>query len=183
MDIRNFLGNILNESILRIESIRMTLSVECKKVNPVLNLKNNFIYRSFFTSIGSLKEEEIHKKKRKFKGSEKRNQNINNYIKGNSSLRRTNKLNLGDSGIAPSENSEKDNEKEEKKESDSNPQILYEYEILDEKGKRIEPKKIEEKNSNLFKREQPKETMKKKKKRKKWKIKTKKKINKQILNN
>ena len=152
MDIRNFLGNILNESILRIESIRMTLSVECKKVNPVLNLKNNFIYRSFFTSIGSLKEEEIHKKKRKFKGSEKRNQNINNYIKGNSSLRRTNKLNLGDSGIAPSENSEKDNEKEEKKESDSNPQILYEYEILDEKGKRIEPKKIEEKNSNLFKK-------------------------------
>ena len=66
IDIRNFLGNILNNFIQRFQNLRLSLSTEIIEVNKIVNLRNAFIYRSFINNIGSFKEEEVHLKKKKF---------------------------------------------------------------------------------------------------------------------
>ena len=107
IDIRNFLGNILNNFIQRFQNLRLSLSTEIIEVNKIVNLRNAFIYRSFINNIGSFKEEEVHLKKKKFykaKGSEKI---INTTLAQNKSkftLKRAQKIQIGTSVIEQNEN-------------------------------------------------------------------------------
>ena len=106
IDIRNFLGNILNNFIHRFENLRLTLSTEIVDVNNIVNLRNAFIYRSFITNIGSFKEEEMHLKRKKFKKGKDDNKliNINNQNKSNFALKRAKKIEIGTSVIDQNEN-------------------------------------------------------------------------------
>ena len=163
IDVRNFLSSVLNKYILRIESIRMTLSIEIKKVNQILNLKSNYIYRSLISSNGSLKDNEIHIKKKRFKGFEG-NKKINNNFKQNTSLRRAKKIILEE---PIKQNEENDDNNEGKKESKTKNNIIDEYEIIDEKGEIAEQKKDDEKPNNIFKKRTNKEEAEKKEEDKK----------------
>ena len=97
IDMRNFLYNILNGIILRLESYRMALSVDISIVNRFLKNRDRKQFHSLIKNAGSLKKEEVHRKKKNFK---KMNKNIG-YLKtntgGNIFLKRANKIVLGDS--------------------------------------------------------------------------------------
>lgn len=105
IDMRNFLFNILNDIILRIESYRMALSVDISIVNRFLKNRDRKQFHSLIKNAGSLKKEEIHRKKKNFK---KLNKN-SGYLKtntGNIFLKRANKIVLGDSFRANNNNKE-----------------------------------------------------------------------------
>ena len=153
IDLRKYLGNILNSHILRLENLRLTLSTDISKVNKIVNLRNAFIYRNFFESIGSLKDSQIHKRKQKFKGSKSGDTNINNLNKGNFGLKRAKKIEIGTSIIQSEENDydiidKKMNEKKDEK-NNNEKDVLDEYEIIDDKGNIIEN---EEKPTTIFKK-------------------------------
>ena len=153
IDLRKYLGNILNSHILRLENLRLSLSTDISKVNKIVNLRNAYIYRSFFESIGSLKESQIHKRKQKIKNSKFGETNINNLNKGNFGLKRAKKIEIGTSIIQSEENDydiidiKKNEKKEEKTKNDDD--VLDEYEILDAEGNIVEKK---EKPINIFKK-------------------------------
>ena len=149
IDIRNFLGNILNNFIQRFDNLRLTLSTEIVDVNKIVNLRNAFFYRSFITNIGSFKEEEIHLKKKKFKKSRDGNKLINtsNQNKFNFTLKRAQKI-QGPSVIEHDENPDNNNVQKLTTLDDivKNNNFIEEKKIVEEK--RI----IEEKESNEFKK-------------------------------
>ena len=150
IDIRNFLGNILNNFIQRFDNLRLTLSTEIVDVNKIVNLRNAFFYRSFINNIGSFKEEEMHLKKKKFKISRDGNKLINtsNQNKFNFTLKRAQKIQIGTSVIEQDENPDNNNVQKLITLDDiiNNNNIVEEKKIVEEKSI------IEEKQSNEFKK-------------------------------
>ena len=148
IDIRNFLGNILNNFIHRFENLRLTLSTEIVDVNKIVNLRNAFIYRSFITNIGSFKEEEMHLKRKKFKKGKDDNKliNINNQNKSNFGLKRAKKIEIGTSVIDQNENN---NGVQKLTTLD---ELLKNNNIIEEKKTDEEKNNYEAKQSNEFKK-------------------------------
>ena len=66
IDLRNFLGTILNEFILRFESLSMLLSTDINIVNRYLKRQDRRMYHGFMKNMGSLQEEKKFRKKKKF---------------------------------------------------------------------------------------------------------------------
>ena len=103
IDMRNFLYNILNDIILRLESYRMALSVDISIVNRFLKNRDRNQFHSLMKNAGSLKRGEIHRKKKNFKKMKN-----SGYLKtktgGNIFLKRANKIVLGDSFKANNNN-------------------------------------------------------------------------------
>ena len=148
IDIRNFLGNILNNFIHRFENLRLTLSTKIVDVNKIVNLRNAFIYRSFITNIGSFKEEEMHLKRKKFKKGKDDNKliNINNQNKSNFALKRAKKIEIGTSVIDQNEN------KNNVQKLTTLDELLKNNNIIEEKKTDEEKNNYEAKQSNEFKK-------------------------------
>ena len=66
IDLRNFICNILNDLILKIESYTLSLSVEINTVNKFLEVRERKAFHSFMKKMNSIKEEEVHKIRKKF---------------------------------------------------------------------------------------------------------------------
>ena len=63
IDIRNFLGNILNKYILKIENLRTNLSLDLNEVNKISNLIGKYLFQRFNSNY-SIRENETHPKKK-----------------------------------------------------------------------------------------------------------------------
>ena len=106
IDMRNFLYNILNDIILRIESYRMALSVDISIVNRFLKNRDRKQFHSLIKNAGSLKKEEVHRKKKNFTKMNKNTGYLKTNTGGNIFLKRANKIVLGDSFRANNNNNE-----------------------------------------------------------------------------
>ena len=150
IDIRNFLGNILNNFIQRFENLGLTLSTQIADVNGIVNVRNAFIYRSFITDIGSLKEEEMHLKRKKFKKAKDGNIliNTNNQNISKFALKRAKKIFNEASVIEQNENPGNNNVPKLTKLDDK----INNNNIIEEKKVDEEKNNYEAKQSNEFKK-------------------------------
>ena len=78
IDVRNFLGNILNNHILKLENLRMTLSLDFNEVNKNSRLTGKYLYNKFYSINNNIIENDIHSKKKLFIKSVDKSKDINN---------------------------------------------------------------------------------------------------------
>ena len=159
IDLRNFLSNILENFILRLENLRTTLSLDIIEVNKILNLREGNIYLTFISNLGSFKENEIHKKKKQFKHYKpfsKADKVFNNNLKKDFNiLKRATKIELSDSII---DNEKNDNVKKiDTLNEKLSKNFLDDFEIINEKGEIIDPNKKETINFKKRKTKEEKE--------------------------
>ncbi len=105
IDLRNFLCNILNDFILRIESFSLSLSVDINIVNRFLKMRDRkTAFHSFMKKSGSLQDEEVHKIRKQFQRMNKRDNLYKKNTTGNMYLKRANRITLGKSNIFDNNN-------------------------------------------------------------------------------
>ena len=93
IDIRNFLGNILNKYILTIENLRTTLSFNLDTVNQNSNLTGRHLYQRFISTYNFPLENDIHSKEKLFTKSKELSEfNTKNHKKENKFIKRASKL-------------------------------------------------------------------------------------------
>ena len=108
IDVRNFLCSILNESILRMENYRAPLSLDINMVNRYLrNRESNFHHSFIQYAKGDNNDIKVKKTKKNFKKIFQPNVSYNQVIRegGNRFLKRTKKIELGDSNYFESKDS------------------------------------------------------------------------------
>ena len=99
-DIRNYLSSILNKIILKLENYRNPLSPNLSIVNKFLEKREKNLLHSFIQFAGEENQETINKKKR----SDLSNKQNGFDTKGNSYLKRANKIALGNSILVNEQN-------------------------------------------------------------------------------
>ena len=99
-DIRNYLSSILNKIILKLENYRNPLSPNLSIVNKFLEKREKNLFHSFIQFAGEENQETINKKKR----SDLSNKQNGFDTKGNSYLKRANKIALGNSILVNEQN-------------------------------------------------------------------------------
>ena len=99
-DIRNYLSSILNKIILKLENYRNPLSPNLSIVNKFLEKREKNLLHSFIQFAGEENQEKINKKKR----SDLSNKQNGFDTKGNSYLKRANKIALGNSILVNEQN-------------------------------------------------------------------------------
>ena len=99
-DIRNYLSSILNKIILKLENYRNPLSPNLSIVNKFLEKREKNLLHSFIQFAGEENQETINKKKR----SDLSNKQNGFNTKGNSYLKRANKIALGNSILVNEQN-------------------------------------------------------------------------------
>ena len=99
-DIRNYLSSILNKIILKLENYRNPLSPNLSIVNKFLEKREKNLLHSFIQFAGEENQEKINKKKR----SDLSNKQNGFDSKGNSYLKRANKIALGNSILVNEQN-------------------------------------------------------------------------------
>ena len=99
-DIRNYLSSILNKIILKLENYRNPLSPNLSIVNKFLERREKNLLHSFIQFAGEENQETINKKKR----SDLSNKQNGFDTKGNSYLKRANKIALGNSILVNEQN-------------------------------------------------------------------------------
>ena len=108
IDLRNFLCNILNDFILRMESFSLSLSVDINIVNRFLKVRDRKIH-SFMKNVGSLKEEEVRKIRKNFKKMNNNEQLFKKKTAGNMYLKRAKKIVLGKSVLGDNNSNNNNN--------------------------------------------------------------------------
>ena len=99
-DIRNYLSSILNKIILKLENYRNPLSPNLSIVNKFLEKREKNLFHSFIQFAGEENQETLNKKKR----SDLSNKQNGFDTKGNSYLKRANKIALGNSILVNEQN-------------------------------------------------------------------------------
>ena len=99
-DIRNYLSSILNKIILKLENYRNPLSPNLSIVNKFLEKREKNLLHSFIQFAGEENQETLNKKKR----SDLSNKQNGFDTKGNSYLKRANKIALGNSILVNEQN-------------------------------------------------------------------------------
>ena len=99
-DIRNYLSSILNKIILKLENYRNPLSPNLSIVNKFLEKREKNLLHSFIQFAGEENQETLNKKKR----SDLSNKQNGFDSKGNSYLKRANKIALGNSILVNEQN-------------------------------------------------------------------------------
>ena len=165
IDLRNFLCSILTDFILRLINLITSLSVVPNIVNKYLVIKDRRMYRGFMRNMGSLKEEEIYRNKKKFKKANKNDIYFKqNTTTGNFGLKRTKRIVLGSSIVKFGNNNEKGRDsiqnlktlEESLKENIEIPEVEVEEVKLEDKNKnykKFEKRKTEIKNDDLQKKD------------------------------
>jgi len=157
IDVRNFLGNILNKHILKLENLRMTLSLDFNEVNKNSRLTGKYLYNKFYSIDNNIIENDIHSKKKLFIRSVDKSKDINikNNNNDNSFIKRARKIT-----IEMVKNFEINNKNILRKANTD----IEDYEFIDENGQIVE---LNKHNVKLKKRQKDENSMKKKENRKK----------------
>ena len=129
IDIRNFLGTILNKNIIKIKNIRTVLTLNIKEVNKNLNQKSYYLFHNLYSTINPSIEKDIPTKKKLFDlNIQSKFNKFSDKAEITSYLKRTKKITIS--------NEKKENDKIknlEKKSTDDN--FLDDYEIIDKDGR------------------------------------------------
>lgn len=148
VDVRNFLGSILNKNIMKIQNIRTTLSLDINIVNKNLKEMGNSLYHNMFLSNSDIDKTGFQSKKKLFKYSikSKFDKYIKDDVKSSSLFKRSSKIVL-----IPNNNNNTDNNEILKRQSTD----IDNFEEFDIIGKIEEVKDINQKV--LFKKRKSKE--------------------------
>ena len=163
IDLKNFLSTILYDFIIRMESFSTSLSVDINTVNKFLGIRDRNKFHSFIKNMSSIKEEEVHKIKKKFLKMQKTDELFKQNSTGNMQLKRTKKIVLGESVRFGNFNNNNNGKLITLEEALSGGGPLIEEETkLDEEKKNFDFKKFEKRktegNNNMIKNDIENET-------------------------
>ena len=131
IDVRKFLGSILDKNVLKIENLRTALTVDITEVNQSLNSKGNYLYHHLYSTIDPFKKSNNKAKKKLFESNIQ--SKFNKYIKDKNEnkpiLKRAKQIK-----IIQDENEYDNDNKEIFERESTNDNFLDDFDYIDEKG-------------------------------------------------